>query len=316
MKNRYYLLALVIILMFQNQVSAQDLLIDSLRLVINKNGTKQEQKITAMAELGNILRYSNIKEGTQLAQDALTLAYQQPDKYYACYVWYNIYYIYRKMDDPQYPTSTAVDSMLHYSKLSKNPKARALSHFISFREANYHDNYSKSIPEAFEALYQMEKLDMYSTAVSICYSLEGTYNTYEDLKASYKYAQKGLDFALKAGDPNSLALAYLILGSNYQLHYIHGGRIQTKLDSSIMFYHRCYDIATKYDGYITSRFIAGTAALNTAVSFYKYFPDSYQDSSIYYLNEARQWASKINDRQVLTSCDGLMSEFLKKEVDM
>lgn len=312
MKNRYYLLVLVIILIFQNQVSAQDLLIDSLRLVINKNGTKQEQKITAMAELGKILRYSDIGEGFQLAQNALTLAYQQPDKYYASYVWYNLYYIYRKMDDPQYPPSAAVDSAHYYSKLSKDPKARVFYLYISSREANFHDNYSKSIPEAFEALYQMEKLNMYSLAVNICYSLEGTYNTFEDLKASYKYAEKGLDFALKANDPNSLAMAYLILGSNYQLQYIHGGKIKTKLDSSIMYYHKCYDTATKYDGYITDRFIVGTAALNTAVSFYNYFPDSYQDSSIHYLNEARKWASKINDRQVLTSCDGLMSEFLKK----
>lgn len=301
------------LLLYSTPLKAQQLLIDSLKQVIANQNTKIENKIVPMADLAYLLRYSDMPNAIKYGERALELGRRQSDTYYASYAYFRLYYIYTRNNDLQILVQRTVDSLSYYANRSKRPEAKALASYIAFYNANLQDDTDKAIPEALDALDRMDKLGMYLYCLRLCYTLEGKNNILEDVEGTKKYTIKGTNYANLTTDPGGLALKNLMLGDYYELKYRLGGRQQKMIDSSIIYLKESLKIALKSEGRLVDRFILGNAALNIAFNYNEYYPDIPRDTVMYYLSIAHTWASKINDRQVLTSYDALLAQFLKKE---
>lgn len=314
--GRFWQILTIVILVFWSsgqKVSGQRQLIDSLQLVIGNVEIPEKERIIAVSDLASMLRYTHLDYGLNLAERALGMSYDQEDTYYSGYTWYNLYLIYRKMDNPNHSVQQAVDSVIYYTDRSKMLEAQALKHYLLFLQANLKDDYSVSTSEAIQLFRLTEKTNSYKMALRACYSLTANYSILEDSVLTEKYGKLGLDYARRSADAECLALANLSMANYYELCYKLSGKEEKHyIEEAINVLRESFLLSTGNEERLTMRFVPGTAALNMAAFYFMYYPDIPVDSVLFYVNEAERWASKINDKTILSASEALMSGVLGK----
>lgn len=299
-----------LLLIFSQSIASQQLLIDSLLIQSRRSDIRTEERIKTLADLGEMLRYQDIREAIQIGEEAIGQSHQLNDRQYTSYAWSKIYYTYRKADSLTLVLK-AIDSTMWYAEKSKNPIALGNAFRVAGNYAWYRNENAKAVENLLKALDLLKDTGQSEETANIFYILTGIYATKEDQVNNEKYARYFKQFADQSDNPSAKCQAAISMGSFFEEQF-NQAKSPELMDSAIYHLRQAVHIFEQNQGIIKAQWTGGTAALNYAAYLWEYFPEIPKDSIFVILQKAISWASNINDQQVIAMSYGLMSEYLSQ----
>lgn len=257
------------------------------------------------------------QEAITLAQDCLTLALAQNphsiDVVKANWILANIYANIEDFDQAQLYSNQALEA----AETQKDPiglayayYAKAVLHTILF------DN-KATIQWLHKALNQLDGQESEADLMArIYYLLYGVYTEWNDEAQALNYANKSLEYAIKAKNKNIVANAYSALAVVYSFQYEKTGD-KSKRDQMMQALDQALELYQAYPGEV----VANTYAyiLNNKASYYLKYYDATEpmikQAISKHVNEAIRIVPNTND-VALASCYGILSELSMKDNDL
>jgi len=296
-------------------VQAQSVVIDSLNAIVGKPGTPNGQRIEAMGRLSKVMATQNkLEEALNIATDAQRLSYREKDGRYGALAHSALSYVYVQLDSLNLAFQ-AIDSAEWHASHTKD---KTIQGFVRFRKGWVEyivENTDKAYQHMLEALRILEEEKAYLYQSNIYHYLAAIYAYWKEPEKQLHYTRLCLEAAIKSGDPDAMADAYLTMGSSYLYRFRKDPSRLQLLDSSKYYNKRVLDLTKSKDKYITVPATEGVAALNMANLYFEFYPSSYKDSAEVYLNKALASGRDANHLEIIANCYGIMSEYALKEGD-
>jgi hypothetical protein len=182
-------------------------------------------------------------------------------------------------------------------------KGKGLSALNDFNDLSYY----------FKSLNFAEKTDNYLLISKLCYEIYAYYANKGNLVLENKYANYCLKTALKASDPSQLTFAWQAKGTAY---FDQSRNNNSKIDSTLIAFKKGISVFNKNKDKITIQNQLGILQLNVAVHFYQFYMPIYKDSVETYAKLALKNGLANNDEDVVSNCNGLLSEMAYTENDL
>ena len=315
MKKWIRLLPLLYLIFHTTAIFSQHIITDSLQSVLKQSNSTAEQKAIAMAELAQATVEQNLDNALRTGRKAIEYSKQKGTENGKAFSYATMSYLLVRKNQIQQAT-TYQDSAMMAATRASDQKIIA---FVQMRKGwldMIKGDHEKAISSLLKAKKLLEKLN---DPKSCSYkSMLNRYiaNIYAYGKDNHKqkeYARESLLMAKKSGFPDDLQMAYITTGQNFLSSFERNTSNRALLDSSLHYNQMALQLYKQAKDRILLPSNTATPALNTANIYFMYYPSSYKANVHQYINIALQIARKTNDREVIASCYGMLSEYSLKE---
>lgn len=312
MRNYLHIFIFLMGLLQATNLQAQTIIIDSLEAVIYQSESTSIARIEAMAELARIMaRDKQPKNAIDLAKEALRLSTSEKDQGYTALSYSTLSYLYAQQDSLNLAYK-AIDSAELYAGRTNNNiiKGRVRSQHGWLE--NLIDNRDKAYKYMLDALRMFEGEDTWLYKSNIYHHLAAIQGYWNEPEKQLNYTRLCLQAAKKSKDPNALANAYLSMGT-YYLYQHRKEHIPEQLDSAKSYYASILKLTKSYPQRIKAKNIEGIASLNMANLYLEFYPASFKDSAVVYLNKALENGRKSKQAEIIANSYGILSEYALRE---
>lgn len=207
--------------------------------------------------------------------------------------------------------NNVIDQLLNIALQTKNSEDLAFAYYFKGRGLSALND-SNDLDYFFKSLSFAEKTDNHLLISQLCYQIFAHYANKGNLVLEYKYADYCLKTALKANDPAQLTLAWQAKGTSY---LDQSRKNNSKIDSTLIAFKKGISVFNENKDKIIIQNQLGILQLNVAVYFYQFSMPIYKDSVENYTRLALKNGLAHNDVDVVSSCNGLLSELAYMEND-
>lgn len=205
------------------------------------------------------------------------------------------------------------DSALYYSSKTKD---RVALGFVWFRNGwldLINDENDKATTKLLKAIDYFKGQDAYEYESMVYHYLASFYGYGNNPGKQEKYAVLCYQTAIKSKQVDVLNNAYFTVGQTYFDRFKLDTTKRNLLDSALLTYKKALILSKKQEGRLLIYSNTAAVALNTANTYFQYFPASYRDSAEKYVDIAIEIATKTNLQEVLLNSYGLKSEYALRD---
>jgi signal transduction histidine kinase len=282
---------------------------DSLKTVLARKNLPAGERIMTMGRLSNVIFFRKQEtSATKLLKEALTLSRSLPDGQYSAFTYTVLAFQHRIMDSVKLSLQY-LDSAIFYAGHTQNRTIKGYVQYcrgwIEKRQNRPHEAAAYLI----EGLKLLEGQHAYKYESSILGELAWIYNEWQDMPNWDKYTRLQLAAALKSNTPDDIAGAYQQRASYFEQQYRSDTSKHAWLDSCLYFNRAALQVCKQY----ATRLIVPSqypfTALNTANLFAEFYPPSYKDTVMHYLQIALKEGEATRQYAVVANCYGIMSDY-------
>jgi len=205
------------------------------------------------------------------------------------------------------------DSAMYYARKTKDPVTLG---FVWFRNGwldLINDDNDLSARKLLKALDYFKGHGASEYESTIYHYLASFYSYGNDPAKQTKYANLCYQAALESKQVDALNNAYFTIGQTYFDRFKANPNNRALLDSALQINKKSLLLAKQQEGRLLLRSNTAAIALNTANTYFQYFPAAYRDSAEKYLDVAIGIATKTNLHEVLLNCYGMRSEYALRD---
>jgi len=289
--------------------SAQNFIIDSLQQSL-RTATKNERPVL-MAEIARAHFEKDLNLALKLGQEALTLATTNNNSGAKAFAYATIGHLLVQKKQERLAASY-IDSALTAAKHSKDP---TLTAFVYFRKGWFElvsGNDEKAMSWLLKSEKVIEQVDNHrtlNTKTLTNHYISSIYAYGNDTLKQQRYAKICFDAAHRSGSPDDLQMGYMTMAHSYFSTFEHDKSNRHLLKVSMDYFQKAMRIYEEKQEKILIQSNGSVTALNIANSYFKYYPPSYRDSAIKFVNTALGIARKCHTREVIANCYGILSEY-------
>lgn len=307
------LLSLFICLFFFfKSAEAQKIYLDSLNHLLAQKGTTKELRVNIFCKLAKANFEKNLPLSFQLADEALRVSAGLKDGKSKAMTYATLVHLYVWKKDMK-NAYQSLDSAMYYAKKTKD---RVTLGFVWFRNGwldLINDENDKSITKLFKALDFFKGENAYEYESTIYHYLASFYGYGNNPSKQQKYADLCYLTAVKSKQVDLLNNAYFTMGQTFFDRFKLDTTKRNLLDSTLKVYKKSLWLSKKQEGRLLVYSNTAAVALNTANTYFQYFPASYRDSAEKYVDKAIEIATKTNLQEILLNCYGLKSEYYLRD---
>lgn len=307
------LLSLFICLFFFfKSAEAQKIYIDSLNHLLAQEGITKELRVNVLCKLAKANFEKKLPLSFKLADQALQVSAGLKDGKSKAMTYATLVYLYVWKKDMK-NAYQSLDSAMYYAKKTKD---RVTLGFVWFRNGwldLVNDENDKSITKMFKALDFFKGENAYEYESAIYHYLASFYGYGNNPSKQQKYADLCYLTAVKSQQVDLLNNAYFTVGQAFFDRFKLDTTKRNLLDSTLKVYKKSLWLSKKQEGRLLVYSNTAAVALNTANTYFQYFPASYRDSAEKYVDEAIEIATKTNLLEILLNCYGLKSEYYVRD---
>jgi DNA-binding CsgD family transcriptional regulator len=306
------LIAVSFILIFFKSADAQKIYLDSLSGLLARKGISKEVRIQLLCKLAKANFETNLPLSFQQANQALQTSEGLKDGKSKAIAYATLVHLYVWKKDLKHAYES-LDSAMYYAKRTKDPVALGFVWFRSGWLDLINDENDKSIAKLLKALDFFKGQNAYEYESTIYHYLASFYGYGNNPVKQKKYADLCYSTAVKSQQVDLLNNAYFTIGQTYFDRFKLDTTKRDLLDSALLIYKKALLLSKKQEGRLLIRSNTAAIALNTANTYFQYFPNTYRDSAEKYVNIAIEIAIKTNLQEVLLNCYGLKSEYALRD---
>ena len=303
---------LLCLLLFFKSAEAQKIYIDSLNHLMAQNRISKEEKVNLLCKLAKANFEKNLQLSFQQANEALKLGEGLKDGKSKAMAYATLVHLYVWKKDLK-SAYASLDSAMYYAHKTKDRVALGFVWFRSGWLDLVNDDNDKSVAKLLKALDFLKGQHADDYESTICHYLASFYGYGNDPSKQQKYARLCYVSAIKSKQIDLLNNAYLTIGQTYFDRFKLDTLKRNLLDSALFTYKKSLQLSKKQEGRMLIYSNTAAAALNTANTYFQYFPPSYRDSAEKYVDIAMGIATKTNLLEVLLNCYGLRSEYALRD---
>lgn len=306
------LTTLLFFLIFFKNAEAQKIYIDSLNRLILQQNVSKENRINLLCKLAKVNFEKNLPLSFEQANQALQLSNGLKDGKSKAMVFATLVHLYVWKKDLKHAYESR-DSAMYYAKKTNDRVALGFVWFRSGWLDLINDENDKSITKLFKALDFFKGQGTYEYESTIYHYLASFYGYGNDPAKQQKYANLCYQAAVKSKQVDLLNNAYFTIGQTYFDRFKLNTTKRDLLDSTLSIYKKSLMLSKKQQGRLLIHSNTAAIALNTANTYFQYFPVAYRDSAEKYVDIAIEIAMKTNLQEVLLNCYGLKSEYALRD---
>lgn len=303
---------LFFVLIFWKGVEAQKIYIDSLNDFLLRKDLPAEDRVNALCKLAKANFEKDLPLSFKQAREALYYAARLKDGRGKAMAFATLIHLYIRQKDLKHAYESR-DSAMYYITKTKDPVTTGFVWFRSGWLDLVNDENDKAIAKLLKALDYFKGQQVYDYESTVYHYLASIYGYGNDPQKQKKYADLCYSAALRSKQVDPLNTAYYTSGQSYfdrfKLDSIH----RSLLDSALMTNKKSLALSKKEAGRLLIQSNTAAVALNTANSYFQYFPGTYRDSAEKYIDIAIDIATKTNLQEVLLNCYGLKSEYALRD---
>lgn len=306
----------VIILFFTCVVNGrgQAIYIDSLEQLLGQADSSEESKVINLCQLARANFERDLPGSFRQANQALAIGEKLADGRGKALAFATLIHLYVQQKEMQ-KAYECRDSALYYADRTENPFAKG---FVCFRSGwldIVNDENDQSISKLLQALHYFKGRGAEEYESLVYHYLASFYGYGNDIAKQQRYAQMCYESALKSRQVDALNTAYYTLGQSYYDQFKLDTSQRYLLDSALILNKKSLSLSARQPGRLLVQSNTAAVALNTANSYFQYFPDTYRDSAEKYIDIAMDIAGKTNLQEVLLNGYGLRSEYALRDGD-
>ncbi|SEW34553.1 regulatory protein, luxR family [Chitinophaga sp. YR573] len=300
----------IFILLFciQSVVTRGQIIADSLSAILSQKNLPLEDRVMTMGMLARAKSLTQTENALKIGQQALQLSNTLSDPQYKTFIYsilVSVYQQHREMPKAQ----EALDSAIWYAAKTTNRRIKGIAWYRKAFLESLQGKSKESINSALEALKYLEGTGAYDYESFVYYNIAGTYAEWEDLPAERKYAELCVQAAEKSGNFDNMAHGQQAMATYYHYRYKQNRENAALLDSALYYNRNVISIYFAQQHRLISGNIMAVVALNVANLYQGYFPASYKDSVVHYLDIALKIGQETRQIAVVGSCYGVMSDY-------
>ncbi len=307
------LLSLFICLsLFSKSAEAQKIYLDSLNALLLQKSTTTEFRVNILCKLAKANFEKNLPLSFQLADQALKVSAGLKNGKSKAMTYATLVHLYVWKKDMK-NAYQSLDSAMYYARKTKD---RVTLGFVWFRSGwldLVNDENDKSITKMFKALDFFKGENAYEYESTIYHYLASFYGYGNNPSKQQKYAGLCYQTAVKSQQVDLLNNAYFTIGQTFFDRFKLDTTKRNLLDSTLKVYKKSLWLSKKQEGRLLVYSNTAAVALNTANTYFQYFPASYRDSAEKYVDVAIEIATKTNLQEILLNCYGLKSEYYLRD---
>jgi len=300
------------VLIFLKSVDAQQIYLDSLTGLISREGILKELRVQLLCKLARANFEKNLPLSFEQAKAALQTSEGLKDGKSKAITYATLVHLYVWQKDLKHAYES-LDSALYYSKRTKDPLALG---FVWFRNGwldLINDESDKAVGKFLKALDYFKGQEANDYESTIYHYLASFYGYGNNPSKQQKYAKLCYQSAVKSKQVDLLNNAYFTIGQTYFDRFKLDTTKRDLLDSTLLIYKKALQLSKKQEGRLIIHSNTAAVALNTANTYFQYFPRTYRDSAEKYVDIAIEIATKTNLQEVLLNCYGLKSEYALRD---
>lgn len=306
--RKYPLLFLWLFLLSAPVARGQQYAMDSLRGELAVKELTTFQRIRTLGQLARITAIDAPKAGLPIAFQAMELAKKDKSDLAYASAYASLSQVYLAMDSTDLAAQN-IDSALYFADRSGDKVMQGLVWYRKGKLDNFQDHIEASVSSFLKAIELLEGSNDYATLGGIYYFMAGTYGDEGDLASQEKYARLCLDAARKSGLPDDLCNGYQTMASSFEYRFRKDSTNKVLLRDCMKYNGLAYTTALRTRNKLNTPSIIAVVALNMADVYAAYYPPSYRDSAIYYINIALKTGQETGQKTVVASCFGQLSDY-------
>lgn len=302
-----FLLCTIVSGLFSGNVAAQTV-VDSLKQVLTQPALTPEEQVLTRLKLSRALLSQNHKEALANAQVALSMSRSLSDSKYAAQAHSSLVSLMFGQEDVK-----RVQLQLDSAFMLAEQSGDALTMENVWYRKGWLENRIGKPHDAVKSFQQALKFGAGQPAnsyeTSILYNLSSIYADWDDLENQSRYAFATLDATRRFPDPDDMCNAYQAIAGSYEHRFAADTSARKLLDSSLYYNRTAIQYYQQNKRRISFPSILGLVALNTANLYAEYFPRSYRDSALHYLDISLEIGTATDQQEIIASSYGMMSSF-------
>ncbi|MDR6784349.1 DNA-binding CsgD family transcriptional regulator [Pedobacter africanus] len=293
-------------------IAAQKIYTDSLNNLLRQHSLPQTERVNILCKLARANFETNLPLSFKLANEALEIGAGMKDGRGKAMAFATLVHLYIWKKDLKRAYESR-DSARYYAKKTKD---RATLGFVWYRDGwldLINDENDKAITKFLKSIDLLKGQKAYEYESTAYHYLASFYGYGNDPTKQQKYAALCMQTALKSQQVDLLNNAYFTVGQTYFDRFKLDTNKRALLDSALLIYKKALRLSEQQSGRLLIRSNTAAIALNTANSYFQYFPNAYRDSAEKYTDIAIGIATKTNLQEVLVNCYGLKSEYALRD---
>lgn len=282
---------------------------DSLNQALRQNNLTVRERITTTIALIDTKLEKDPYGALTLANQALQLAHTLKDAQYKALVHATLAQLYYFTGKNMAGCRTAADSALAYASQTPDRRTKGIAWYRKAWLDNIEGNDEQSVQNYLKALPYFLKQNSADYESLTYYHLVASYAEKGDIQLQKKYTWLNLKAARESRNYDLLAFAFQNAANYYQAAYTRDTQKQALLDSALYFNRQAISIMQHHRDKIIFYGNMAVVMQNTANLFASYFPASYKDSVMHYLNIALKTALETGHVSAAANSYGMMSDY-------
>jgi len=294
------------------QANAQKIFLDSMNHLLVKKKLPKADRINILCKLAKANFEQNLPLSFKQANEALQLGQTLSDGRGKAMAFATLIHLFVWKKDLKKAYSCR-DSAMYYARKTKDPVTLG---FVWFRNGwldLINDDNDQSARKLLKALDYFKGHGASEYESTIYHYLASFYSYGNDPAKQTKYANLCYQAALESKQVDALNNAYFTIGQTYFDRFKANPNNRALLDSALLINKKSLLLAKQQAGRLLLRSNTAAIALNTANTYFQYFPAAYRDSAEKYLDVAIGIATKTNLHEVLLNCYGMRSEYALRD---
>ncbi|RBQ10139.1 helix-turn-helix transcriptional regulator [Pedobacter miscanthi] len=291
---------------------AQKIYLDSLGSLLHHKSLAKEERIKILCKMARANFEKNLPLSFRQTDEALKLSTGLKDGKSKAVIFATLIHLYVWKKDLKHAYQSR-DSALYYSSKTKD---RVALGFVWFRNGwldLINDENDKATTKLLKAIDYFKGQDAYEYESMVYHYLASFYGYGNNPAKQEKYAALCYQTAIKSKQVDVLNNAYFTIGQTYFDRFKLDTTKRNLLDSALLTYKKALILSKKQEGRLLIYSNTAAVALNTANTYFQYFPASYRDSAEKYVDIAIEIATKTNLQEVLLNSYGLKSEYALRD---
>jgi len=305
-------IAISCLFIFSKNADGQKIYLDSLNNLLANKSNPKDARILLLCKLAKANFEKNLPLSFEQANRALQIGNGLKDGKSKAIAYATLVHLYVWKKDLKHAYQS-LDSAMYYVKKTKDRWALGYVWFRNGWLDLVNDQNDKATVKLLKALDYFKGQQAYDYESTIYHYLASFYGYGNNPTKQQQYASLCYQYALKSKQVDLLNNAYFTIGQTYFDRFKLDTTKRYLLDSALFTYKKSLSLSKKQEGRIIIHSNTAAVALNTANTYFQYFPRSYRDSAEKYVEIAVEIATKTNLLEVLLNCYGLKSEYALRD---
>ncbi len=309
--------SLILCLLFNN-ASAQEVL-DKLKKQYEHIPASDPSRLPiANKYIAALYFHQHENKASEILQDNLQIAVRQGDGKYAANL-YAIAAMNDRLSDRLVESNNHLKNAKRYASKSKDIEIKGYVYYCEGWILTRDNREGEAVRSFINALTYLDKAPPSATLntrkSSIYKELTSIYANWKEYKLQEKYSFLALDLAVKQNDPIAIFDAQMLMGYMYEQQYLSHQDDKDIRNKAEKYYLQAIHTYKKYRRDIPFPSNLSFVAINLAHLYTSYYPDSYQDTALYYAELAQKQAIATNQYTHIASANGIMADIALKNND-